>query len=145
MIIRSLKQKQEASVSSPQVHRMANQMRRYFAPRSMLPPPGSVRGATGNRNVAITAANAANAAPTDGAYLKLVPTTGGSVASWTYSTKFNNPPIVTANAQGFDGGSPGNPQEIVVKGQGTNEAVIFLSSDAADTRIIFAHARGNPD
>ena len=47
---------------------MANQMRRYFAPRSMLPPPGSVRGATGNRNVSLTAANSANAAPTDSAY-----------------------------------------------------------------------------
>ena len=141
MIIRSLKQKQEASVSSPQVHRMANQMRRYFAPRSMLPPPGSVRGATGNRNVAITAANAANAAPTDTAVLQFV----NGVALWRFATKFNNPPLSTANAIGFDGGSPANPQEIMTKGPGTNEAVIFLSSDATDSRLITVHALGNPD
>ena len=144
MIIRSLKQKQEASVSSPQVHRMANQMRRYFAPRSMLPPPGSVRGATGNRNVSLTAANSANAAPSDSAIVKLQ--AGSSVASalWAFTTKFNNAPIITAIALTTN---PNGPQELTIQStlNKGGPGVIIQSTDPADTRLVHVTATGNPN
>lgn len=140
MIIRSLQQKKEHRIQAGEVHRMANRLRRYFAPASLLPPPGSTRGSTGNRNVALTAANAANAVPTDQAVLPLV----NGVALWRYTTKFNNPPLATATAIGLDGGIISNPQEITTKGAGTSESVIFLSSDATDSRLIVVHAHGNP-
>lgn len=143
MIIRNLQQKQTHRVSAGDAHRMARRLNRYFAPRSLFPPPGAPRGINGNRNVALTAANNANAAPTDSDTVQLVPMTGGAVASWRFSTPFKNPPISIAIA--MTPSLTGNPQEITVKGPGTSNSVLFQSTDPADTRLLRVHAIGNPD
>jgi hypothetical protein len=139
---RSQRQK-TGTPSAGQVHHIANLLRRYYAPASLMPPPGLTRGSTGNRNVAITSDAAPNYTPNDQATIRLV----NGVAIWRFSTAFKNPPISKATAVGvlLDGG--GNPvaNEIYAQGIGTRTGVIFHSTDTSDTRLIMVHAAGNPD
>jgi hypothetical protein len=138
-MIRSPHKKGSSVEMAPgQIHYIANRLRRYFAPASIMPPPRTPRGTTGNRNVALTANNSPNSNPTDSAVLQFK----NGVAVWHYSTTFKNPPIATATAitQGLHG-----PQEIFVQGFGTNNSIIFKSTDTSDARTIFAHAIANPD
>ena len=90
-MIRSLAEK-KARALQPTTQQTANVMRRYFAPASVLPPPGSTRGNTGNRNTAATATNAPNTTPTDSALLTFIPHTNGALAVWKFSTPFTKPP-----------------------------------------------------
>jgi hypothetical protein len=136
-LIRSLQERKERLSKPGEDHRTANRLRRYFAPVSMLPPPGSIRGATGNRNVALTATNNANAAPTDSAYIPLTPQTGGAVGVWSYKTKFGKPPNVTATAVVIN---PNGPSEITPQGTGTTASIIIRSSDPNDTRLVYVQA-----
>jgi hypothetical protein len=125
-----------------QVHAMASRMRRYFAPASIIPPPGTEIGINGNRNVALTKSNQQYNTPGDQAVLQLVPTSGGATVTWTFATKFNMPPICTATAVVTN---PHGVSEIVTKGPGSNVSVIFVSSDPNDNRQIQVHAHGNPN
>jgi hypothetical protein len=119
--------------------RIYSQMRRYFAPASLIPAPGSNPSQTGNRNTVLTAQNSANSTPTDSATLQL----NNGVLTWHYTTKFKNPPNVTATAVGtLSGGS--NPG-LFLQGQGSNVAVIVKSSDATDNRLVNLHAVGAPN
>jgi hypothetical protein len=137
-------------LQSGDVHKLANRLRRYFAPNSVLPPPLSLPTRTGNRSTAITSANSANNRPDDSTIVQLKP--GGTAASavWTYSTKFNNPPIVTATAVSAN---PTAPAELTIRGIGSPSdsvtravtGVIVQSSDPNDTRFVHVHATGNPD
>lgn len=117
--------------------RIFMQMRRFFAPASIMPAPGSVPSATGGRNTVLTAQNAANATPTDSATIALV----GGTLTWYYKTKFKSPPNVTANAVTQD---PNGVQELVLKGPGTTVACIVNSTDPNDTRLVNLHAVGAP-
>lgn len=117
--------------------RIFMQMRRFFAPASIMPAPGSTPSMTGGRNTVLTAQNSANATPTDSATIALV---GGSL-TWYYKTKFKSPPNVTATAvtQNSSG-----VQELVLKGPGTAVACIINSTDPNDTRLVNLHAVGTP-
>jgi hypothetical protein len=137
MILRRIRTKDEKSALN--VHRQANLLRRYFLPKSVFPPPGIPRTATGNRNVVISSNISANSSPTDSAILQF---DGTGIAVWRFKTKFNNPPISTAIALR---GTPGSPIEIYAQGQGTSDSVIFVSTDVTDNRNIFVHALGNPN
>lgn len=151
MIYRSPQEKRDARLARGNTHRVANQLRRYFAPNSVLPPPGSTRGATGNRNVTQTAANSPNTTPTDQDFIQLVPTAtpgNGASATWRFSTQFQNPPVVTATFvgkyPGGSGGSAGTPQELHLQGRGNTVGAVILSSADDDARLIHVQAQGNP-
>lgn len=143
MIIRSIQERRERRTQAGNDHRIANRLRRYFVPASTFPPPNSVRGATGNRNVTLSAQNSSNSAPTDSAIIQLIP--GGTVATatWTFKTKFNSPPIVSAIA--LTTSATGNPQEITIAGQLNkgDSGVIFQSSDPGDARFLHVTAVGS--
>lgn len=140
-MIRKPLSRRERTLFQTQTHRTANRLRRYFAPASIFPPPGSARGSTGNRNVAISSQNSPNYTPNDQAMIKLQ----NGVATWHFSTTFNSPPICKATAIGVRM-SMGNPvaNEIYVQGVGTPTGQIFHSTDPTDNRYIMVHAAGNP-
>lgn len=119
--------------------RIYSQMRRYFAPSSLITPPGADAQRTGGRNTVLTAQNAANVTPTDSATLQL----NGGVLTWHFKTKFNNAPNVTATAVGTlsGGANPG----LFLQGQGSQVAVIVHSVNAADNRLVNLHAVGAPN
>src|SRR5580700_7110705 len=129
-------------ISSGDVHFIANRLRRYFAPASVLPPPGIPRGSTGNRNVSITSNASPNYTPNDQATIHFK----GGVAVWRFTTKFQKPPICKATAIGqlAPGGTP-EVNEIYLQGPGTNQSIIFHSSDPNDNRFLHVHAAGNPN
>jgi len=150
MLIRSLKEKRERNSSQQSTHQQANKMRRYFAPASTLPPPGSTRGATGNRNVTQTSGNSPNTTPTDNQIIQLIPTGTpgtGATANYKFGTAFNNPPTVTVTALTFykDGGGNIVAQELVAQGKGSNVGSIIHSTADDDDRLVFVHAVGNPN
>lgn len=119
--------------------RIYSQMRRFFAPVSLITPPGANAQQTGGRNTVLMAQNAANVTPTDSATLQL----NNGVLTWHYKTKFNNAPNVTATAVGtLSGGS--NPG-LYLQGQGSEVAVIVHSTDATDNRLVNLHAVGVPN
>lgn len=148
MIFRSPQEKRDNLKARGNTHRIANQLRRYFSPASVLPPPGSTRGATGNRNTAQTADNSPNTTPTDNVILQLIPTGtpgAGASANWRFKTQFNNPPTVTVTAI-----SPYNlhgstvAQELYAQGKGNAFGAIIHSTADDDNRLVFVHAVGNP-
>lgn len=118
--------------------RIYSQMRRFFAPSSIMPAPQSQPQDTGNRNTVLTGGNAVNSAPTDSAQLQLV---AGTV-TWYYKTKFPTPPSVTATPVGKTGA--GTLPKIYLKGTGTTVAVVILSEDNTDIRLVNLHAVGAP-
>lgn len=124
-------------------HLIANRLRAYFAPASIFPPPGVLRGQTGNRNVSVTSQNAPNYTPNDQAVIPLV----NGIAVWHFKTPFNNPPVSKATAIGVNLDTHGNPvvAEVYAQGLGTSTSVIFKSSLTTDNRLLFVHAAGNPD
>lgn len=138
-MIRSLAEKKARALMAT-THQEANKMRRYFAPASVLPPPGSTRGQTGNRNTAATATNAPNTTPTDSKILTLIPHTNGALAVWKFSTQFTKPPAVTATAQQAN---PTAPQELSVI-QVTTTGAVVQSSDPADVRLVHFQAVQTP-
>lgn len=143
-MIRTPQQAKERRVTPGEVHFLANRLRRYFAPASIFPPPGSTRGMTGNRNVSISSGIQANTAPTDRSVIRF----GGGRAIYRFTTSFKNPPIIKAIAVTAN---PNGPQEITlagyasVRGGGNVTAVILQSSDATDSRLLHVSAEGNPD
>lgn len=150
MIFRSPQEKRDNLKARGNTHRVANQLRRYFAPTSVLPPPGSTRGATGNRNTAQTANNSPNTTPTDNVILQLIPTGTpgqGASANWRFKTQFNNPPTVTAIAISPYKNGMGTivAQELYAQGHGANVGSIIHSTADDDARLVFVHAVGNPD
>jgi len=150
VIIRSIQERRERRTQAGNDHRIANRMRRYFAPASTLPPPGSTRGSTGNRNVSQTAGNSPNTTPTDNAIIQLIPTATpgtGATANWKFSTPFKNPPTVTATAltSYMNGMMVIVAQELYLQGKGANVGAIIHSTADDDARLISVHAVGNPD
>lgn len=142
MIIRSIQERRERRTQAGNDHRIANRLRRYFAPSSTLPPPGSTRGLIGNRNVTQTSQNSPNNTPTDAAIIQLVPGSPVATAVWTFKTKFTNPPVVSAIA--LTTSLTGNPQEITVAGQLNkgDSGVTLQSSDPGDERFLHVTATG---
>ena len=140
-MIRKPIRRAERVAQQANTHRLANKLRRYFAPASFLPPPNIPRGTTGNRNVAISSQNSPNYTPNDQAMIPLI----NGVAVWHFATQFKNPPICKATAIGVrvSGGSP-VPNEIYLQGVGTPTGQIFHSTDTTDNRYIHVHAAGNP-
>jgi hypothetical protein len=136
-MIRKPISKRERTTFQTQTHRTANRLRQYFAPASMMPPPGITRGSTGNRNVALSSQASPNYSPNDQAIIKL----HNGVAVWHFSTVFKNPPICHAIALGQQGTSV---QEIYLQGIGTPTGQVFHSTDPTDQRYIHVHAAGNP-
>ena len=130
--------------SAGDIHFIANRLRRYFAPASIFPPPGSTAAMTGNRNVSISSGIQANNPPQDTQVIRL----GGGRAIYRFATAFKNPPIIHAIAVTAN---PNGPQEITlagyasVRGGGNVTAVILQSSDATDSRLLHVTATGNPD
>lgn len=149
MIIRNPQQRAERRKKPGDDHRIANRLRRYFAPASTLPPPGSTRGMTGNRNVTQTAQNSPNTTPTDNAIITLIPTASagtGATANWKFSTAFKNPPTVTATAlTAYTHSGSIVAQELYAQGPGSNVGAIIHSTADDDARLIFVHAVGNPN
>jgi hypothetical protein len=123
----------QQQASRGQTHRLANDLRRYFAPASTLPPPGIVRGATGNRNVSVTSLSSPNYTPNDQTRVQL----RNGRAQWHFTTKFTYPPSVHATAELQNG-----TQELVID-ELTPTGVVIRSSDATDHRIIHIHAAAN--
>lgn len=109
----------------------------------MFPAPNSKPQNTGNRNTALTAQNSANTTPTDSATIALTPDPGGGYLTWQYKTQFKTPPNVTATAVGK--APSGSVTELKLKGPGSTVAVIILSSDPTDNRLVNLHAVGAPD
>lgn len=148
-LIRSLKEKRERRAGQTPTHTMANRMRRYFAPSSTLPPPGSTRGQTGNRNVTQTAGNSPNTTPTDNAIIQLIPTGTpgtGATANWKFATQFQSPPTITVTPIGFYRNGSGTivPQEVIAQGKGSNVGAILHSTADDDVRLVMVKAQGNP-
>lgn len=134
-------QKSETRLQRGENQRIFSQMRRFFAPASIVPAPQSIPQATGNRNTVLTAGNSANSQATDSAQLQL---SAGSV-TWYYKTKFNSPPNVTATAVAdFPNGSLLSPA-LYFKGPGTKVAIVILSENASDNRVVNLHAVGTPN
>jgi hypothetical protein len=127
-----------------QNQRIYEQMRRHFAPASIMPAPNSNPQANGGRNTVLTAQNSANSAPTDSATLAFVPDPDGAYVTWQYKTKFKSPPNVTATPVGPPP-TPGTTPTWHLKGPGSNVAVIVISTDPADNRLVNLHAVGAPD
>lgn len=149
-ILRRPRTADEKRTRTQNTHRIANQLRRYFAPASTLPPPGSTRGSTGNRNVTQTAGNSPNTTPTDNAIIQLIPTATpgtGATANWKFSTPFKNPPTVTATAltSYMNGMMVIVAQELYLQGKGANVGAIIHSTADDDARFISVHAIGAPD
>lgn len=117
--------------------RIYSQMRRFFAPASIVPAPLSDPQATGNRNTTVTARNSANSQATDSAQLRMQ---AGSV-TWYYNTRFKSPPNVTATPVADLGGTF---PTLRLKGPGTSIACVILSSDGSDNRLVNLHAVGTP-
>lgn len=123
-----------------QNQRIYSQMRRYFAPASLVPPPQSNPQQTGNRNTAVTTQNSANSQATDSAQLRFT----NGVATWYYKTKFKTPPNVTISAIGDWPTGSGTIPAIYLKGPGSDVAIVALSTDTSDGRLVYFHAVGTP-
>ena len=136
-MIRQAMSREQRRLQRGDQQRIFMQLRRYFAPSSIVPPPDAGPQATGNRNTVLTAQNSANSAPTDSATIAL----SGGVLTWYYKTHFNNPPNVTATAVT----QSGSVTELALQGPGSNVAVVILSSDNTDSRLVNLHAVGAPD
>lgn len=124
--------------------RIYTMMRRFFAPVSLIPPPGANPNLTGGRQVVCTTQTTSSMTNNDTNMLKLV---NGSL-TWNYSMKFKVPPNVTATPVGESTGSYGT---LHLKGPGSNVAVIVESIDTSgnvvtsDDRLVQLHAIGPPD
>jgi hypothetical protein len=131
-------------VSPVDVAYIANKLRRYFMPVSLVQPPGSAQGATGNRNVAITATNAPNNVPDETAIIQLQ----GGVAVYPFKNKYTKAPAILPVAIGLAGDS--NAHELYVdslgyrSGTAPPSGAIIKSTYASDTRYVFVHVTGNP-
>jgi len=131
--------------------RIFSQMRRYFAPASVIPPPFATASQTGNRNTVLTQNGSSTVSnPTDSSKIRLIPNTGqfpagtGAFAYWNFSTQFTNPALVTATPIGaLPGGSV--TATIRLNGPGTNKSILIRSSDDTDNRFLHVHAVGNPN
>jgi hypothetical protein len=135
-LIRKPLSREHIRLQAGEQQRIFMQLRRYFAPASIMPAPGSTPSLTGGRNTVLTAQNAANATPTDSATIAL----NGGQLTWYYKTQFKNPPNVTATAVQKNG-----VQELFLQGPGSNVAVVIKSTDTGDTRLVNLHAVGAPD
>jgi hypothetical protein len=118
--------------------RIFAQLRRYFAPASILPAPGSSPTATGGRNTVLTAQSSPITAPTDSASIRLK----AGQLTWYYRTRFRTPPNVTATAVGQVPGTPPTNPGLHLKGPGSVVAVIVISDNNTDARLVQLHAVG---
>lgn len=136
-MIRQPQTRDQRRLQAGESQRIFQQMRRFFAPASILPAPGSNPQQTSGRNTVLTAGNAFNSTPTDSTTLQLQ---GGQVI-WYFKTRFNSPPNVTATAVTTDG----TVRELTLAGAGTEIAAHILSTDPNDVRLVNLHAVGAPD
>lgn len=123
----------------PDIHFIANRLRRYFAPSSTLQAPLSGRTATGNRNTAISAAISSNNAPDDCGIAQLI----GGVAQINFKTQFGNQPIVTVHPIGTPPSSGTTLYSAALgfrSGGGPANGAVIQSTDNSDARYIFWHA-----
>jgi hypothetical protein len=143
VVLRSIAEKRMRRKDGPgsNAHRLANQMRRYFAPASTLPPPSS--SGYGGRNTTATANNSQNTTPTDNAVIQFK---AGKLV-WRFKTNFQFTPTVTATAITAN---QNGPQELTLftlasaRNAGGGGGVIIQSSDPTDTRFVNLHAVANP-
>ena len=123
-----------------QNQRIYSQMRRFFAPASLVPPPQSNPQQTGGRNTTVTADSSPNSQATDSTQLRFT----NGVATWYYKTKFKTPPNVTISAIGDWPNGSGTIPAIYLKGPGSTVAIVALSKDTTDGRLVYFHAVGTP-
>lgn len=106
----------------------------FFLSSSMAQPPGASLSNTGNRTVVLTNKNTTipTVAPSDSTTIKLV---AGSL-TWTYTTKFNQQPIVTWGVEG----SPPSAGTTLYISAVSNASVTVKSTDGTDTRTVHLNA-----
>lgn len=150
MIIRSIDQKKQRLNldRNYNVHRIANQLRRYFLPASTFPAPGSTAGQSGNRNTASTASIQAS---TSLVTTQAVQLGAGGLAAVRFPYNFQNPPNVACTAVGASqSGNPGGDEITVVgfpsaRRSGGVSGCIIQSTYASDNRWVYVHVVGTPN
>ena len=107
----------------------------YFVSSSTGIPPKS-NGSTSGRIVMATNVTAPNALkPHDSAQIKLA----AGTLTWTFATNFVNAPLVTWGVVG----APAAGAELYIN-KISNRAVQITSTNAADVRVLYLKAEGNP-
>ena len=134
--------------SPSKVQQLANRLRPYFAPASVLPPPGIPRGSTGNRNVSLTSGQSPNYSPTESTIVRLgSPNSTAARVTYNFKNKYKNPPVISHIVVGAYSGSSATPPEITLLGMipRANNGVTIQSSAPDDTRFVHINIVGNPD
>jgi len=122
------------SLSSSDLAKLAQLLRPWFLPSSLGTAPLAL-GSSGNRSVV-----SLNRPPQDQTALALI---AGTV-TWTFSTKFKNPPLVSMTPVGTPPTSGGIPASLFIQSIGPN-SVIIASTINTDTRTLHLTAAGNPN
>jgi hypothetical protein len=134
----------QKAIDQGQAHVLANRLRRYFAPASIMPVPLASATRTGNRNVAISSNSSSNNQPDDSAMIRL----NNGMAVWNFKTQFGKAPAIFATAVGIAAdGNEHTPVAVAIgyrSGTATPTGAVIKTSYASDNRYVFVHAVAIP-